>query len=55
MLDYIQADTFVGEDKPFLDNLDYQYSKYGYHYFYVNGCNKMKVRYNETNGHLELS
>lgn len=56
MLDYIQADTFVGEDKPFFGNLvkTPKTDLLGYSYFWVEGVNKIQVKYNEHTGHLVL-
>ena len=55
MLDYIEAETFVSEDKPFLEHLERQpKTKYGYDYYWLNGCAKMQIKYNESTGHLVL-
>ena len=55
MLDFIEAHTYLDKDIPNLELLDYQYSKFGNDYFFVNGCNKMQIRYNEGTGLLMLS
>ena len=56
MLDYIQADTFVCEDKPFFGNTIERLKRdeAGYKYYWIVGVEKIQVKYQERTGHLVL-
>lgn len=55
-IDFIEASTYLYNDKPFFGNVEHTASyKNGNNTYVVNGCNKLKIVHNEFTGKFVLS